>query len=138
MATAVRRADGRIVVRKEQYRSLAERYSWVKLPILRGAVGLIEMLAVGISTLNFSAEIAMEDAEVPPSPKPKRAGNWTSYEFPVQALGTLFEIVWKIHFTISNGITIKPYPFLTKAKRNLSSEDLRRMSSSPLVPSKRK
>lgn len=69
VATAVRRADGRIVIRKEKFRPLAERYAWVKLPIVRGAVGLIEMLAVGISTLNFSAEIAMEE-EAPASKRP--------------------------------------------------------------------
>lgn len=74
VATAVRRADGSIVLRKERFKSLSERYAWVKLPILRGAVGLIEMLAVGISTLNFSAEIAMEDEAAPTEPKPKRAG----------------------------------------------------------------
>ncbi|MDD8019281.1 MAG: DUF1385 domain-containing protein, partial [Bacteroidota bacterium] len=32
-------------------------------PILRGAVGLLEMMFVGIRTLNYSAEIAMEDEE---------------------------------------------------------------------------
>ncbi len=32
-----------------------------KLPVLRGAVGLVEMLVVGIRTLNFSAEVAMTE-----------------------------------------------------------------------------
>lgn len=63
VATAVRRADGQIVVRKEQHRSLADRYPAVKLPVMRGAVGLIEMVVIGMRTLNFSAEIAMQDAK---------------------------------------------------------------------------
>jgi uncharacterized protein YqhQ len=63
VATAVRRADGSIQVRKESYLPLAERHSWLKLPILRGAVGLVEMLGVGIRALNFSAEVAMLDAQ---------------------------------------------------------------------------
>lgn len=63
VATAVRRADGRITVRKESYAPLAERHPWIGLPVLRGAVGLIEMLAIGIRALNYSAEAAMEDAE---------------------------------------------------------------------------
>jgi len=62
VATAVRRADGSITVRQEPHRSLTERYHWLKLPILRGAVGLIEMMVIGIRTLNASAELAMEDA----------------------------------------------------------------------------
>jgi uncharacterized protein YqhQ len=63
VATAVRRANGDIVVKKEPYVSLAERYSALKLPILRGAVGLIEMLVIGTRTLNFSAAIAMKDVQ---------------------------------------------------------------------------
>jgi uncharacterized protein YqhQ len=61
IATAVRRANGEIQVRTRQYISLAEKYPLFKLPILRGAVGLLEMMFVGIETLNFSAEAAMED-----------------------------------------------------------------------------
>ncbi len=63
VATAVRRANGEIVVKKEPQVSLAEKYSVFALPILRGAVGLIEMMVIGIRTLNFSAEVAMHDVE---------------------------------------------------------------------------
>jgi len=63
IATAVRRADGSIVVQKREYRSLAQRYPVFKLPVLRGAVGLIEMLFIGIETLNFSGEVAMLDLQ---------------------------------------------------------------------------
>jgi uncharacterized protein YqhQ len=63
IATAVRKADGSIVVKAEAHVSLAQRYPLLKLPILRGAVGLVEMLFIGIRTLNFSAEVAMLDAE---------------------------------------------------------------------------
>ena len=61
VATAVRRANGEIVVKKEPHVSIAEQYPVFKLPILRGAVGLIEMLIIGMRTLNFSAEVAMQD-----------------------------------------------------------------------------
>lgn len=63
VATAVRRANGEIVVKKEAQTSLAEKYPIFKAPILRGAVGLIEMMVIGIRTLNFSAEVAMQDDE---------------------------------------------------------------------------
>jgi uncharacterized protein YqhQ len=62
VATAVRRANGEIVVKKEPQLTLSERYPIFKLPILRGAVGLIEMMVIGVRTLNFSAEVAMQDA----------------------------------------------------------------------------
>lgn len=60
VATAVRRPDGSIAVRKEPYLSLAEKRKFFRLPVLRGAVGLIEMLIVGLRALNFSAEAALE------------------------------------------------------------------------------
>jgi uncharacterized protein YqhQ len=59
IATAVRRADGTIAVKKDPFVSLGERYALVKLPLIRGAVGILEMLTVGIRTLNYSAEVAM-------------------------------------------------------------------------------
>ena len=63
VATAVRRANGQIIVQYQSYKSVTEKYTWLNVPILRGAVGLIDMMYLGIKTLNFSAEIAMLDAE---------------------------------------------------------------------------
>lgn len=59
VATAVRKPDGSIAVRKEKYISLAEKNRVFRLPVLRGAVGLIEMLVIGLRSLNFSAEAAL-------------------------------------------------------------------------------
>jgi uncharacterized protein YqhQ len=61
IATAVRRANGEIVVKKQPFTSVIEKYPRLNVPIIRGAVGLIEMMYIGISTLNYSAEIAMQD-----------------------------------------------------------------------------
>jgi uncharacterized protein YqhQ len=63
IATAVRRSNGELIVRKRDYKSLGERSKLFKLPILRGAAGLVEMMFVGIETLNFSAEVAMHDLD---------------------------------------------------------------------------
>ena len=63
VATAVRRHNGSIAVRKESYISFGEKIKISKIPILRGAVGLIDMMYLGIKTLNFSAEVAMRDVE---------------------------------------------------------------------------
>ncbi|HLB01142.1 MAG TPA: DUF1385 domain-containing protein [Bacteroidota bacterium] len=84
IATAVRRAGGEIVVKWKNYTSLSEKHGFFKLPIVRGAVGLVEMMFIGIETLNFSAEVAMHDIEQkekPPGngapPKPvKKKSNW--------------------------------------------------------------
>ena len=65
VATAVRRPDGSIAVWKEPYITLSEKRKFFRLPVLRGAVGLIEMLIVGLRALNFSADAALGSEETP-------------------------------------------------------------------------
>lgn len=74
VVTAVRRADGTIAVEKKPFRALAARIPPLRLPILRGAIGLVESLYIGVGSLMYSAEAAMEGeedasgAERPPEP----------------------------------------------------------------------
>jgi uncharacterized protein YqhQ len=63
VATAVRRANGQVIVQHQQYKSVTEKHTWLNIPVVRGAIGLIDMMYLGIKTLNFSAEIAMLDVE---------------------------------------------------------------------------
>jgi len=63
VATAVRVPNGEILVKTEPYTSLTHRRKALSLPIVRGAISFVEMLILGIRTLNFSAEVAMEEAE---------------------------------------------------------------------------
>ncbi len=63
VATAVRIPDGRILVKTEDYKSLTARYKPLRLPIVRGAVTFVEMLVLGIKTLNFSADVAIKELE---------------------------------------------------------------------------
>ncbi|MFL6235597.1 MAG: DUF1385 domain-containing protein [Thermoanaerobaculia bacterium] len=64
---AVRRPDGSIAFQRGKVASLARRYPFLKLPILRGVAVLFQSLALGIRALNFSAEQAMAE------PKPEEA-----------------------------------------------------------------
>ncbi len=61
IAVAVRRGK-RIIVKKQRIKSITERKPW-KYPIIRGAVGLFETIAVGMKTLNWSANIAAGEEE---------------------------------------------------------------------------
>jgi uncharacterized protein YqhQ len=63
VATAVRCADGEIVIRKDPFISLTDTSRLCKLPVVRGAVGLVEMLLLGIRMLNFSAEVALRSTD---------------------------------------------------------------------------
>jgi uncharacterized protein YqhQ len=60
---AVRRPDGSIAFQRGKVTSLARRYPFLKLPVLRGVAVLFQSLALGIRSLNFSAEQAMPEAE---------------------------------------------------------------------------
>ena len=63
LAVAVRRANGEIICKESAWRSLWERFRFLRWPFLRGAVVLLESLVNGISALNFSAKVAMADEE---------------------------------------------------------------------------
>jgi uncharacterized protein YqhQ len=58
---AVRKSDGQIVIKKQPYIALTERFRFLKIPVIRGAVVLIESLYLGIKALTFSAEEAMDE-----------------------------------------------------------------------------
>lgn len=63
IATAVRRANGTIEVKAQEYESLIQRKKILNIPIVRGAITLIEVMILGIKTLQWSADKAIEDEE---------------------------------------------------------------------------
>jgi uncharacterized protein YqhQ len=63
VATAVRTPSGEILIKTEPFIPLARRYKILNTPVVRGAVAFVEMLFLGIRTLNFSAEVAIQEAE---------------------------------------------------------------------------
>ena len=63
ISTAVRKQSGEILVKNEDYISLTKRKKALNLPIVRGMISLVEMLIIGIKTLNYSANVAMEELE---------------------------------------------------------------------------
>jgi uncharacterized protein YqhQ len=58
ISTSVRLSDGQIVTKTEEYISLTKKYKSLGKPIIRGILSFFEMLALGIKTLNYSAEMA--------------------------------------------------------------------------------
>lgn len=60
VAMAVRREKGDIFVQKAHFKSLGERYPFLKWPLLRGAVIFAEALVLGYRFLSLSAEQALE------------------------------------------------------------------------------
>jgi uncharacterized protein YqhQ len=56
-----RAPDGQIQVKTREYVSVSRRFPILSLPILRGAVVLVESLRIGVEALAFSAEVAVEE-----------------------------------------------------------------------------
>ncbi|MBP7460525.1 MAG: DUF1385 domain-containing protein [Candidatus Delongbacteria bacterium] len=63
IATAIRRKDKSVEVKRQPFISYTKRHRWAGLPLIRGFVSLIEMMRIGIGTLTFSAQRAMLDDE---------------------------------------------------------------------------
>ena len=61
LAIAVRRPNGEVAVKEDVWRSLSQRFKFLKWPLIRGSVVLIETLINGLQALSFSANQALEE-----------------------------------------------------------------------------
>jgi uncharacterized protein YqhQ len=64
-AIAVRRPSGGIARAAYPLEKLGSRHRWLRLPVIRGVVAMYESLSLGIKALGISANIGLEDANVP-------------------------------------------------------------------------
>jgi len=62
-AVAVRRADGSLEIKREGVRRLSDLWKPLSWPVIRGFAVLVQSLALGIRTLNFSFNVASADLE---------------------------------------------------------------------------
>ena len=72
IVTAVRTPDRGILVREEEHIPWSRRLRLFGVPVVRGAVSFFEMAIIGVRTLNFSAEMAMQ-AEARQQGEPEQA-----------------------------------------------------------------
>ncbi|PYQ32537.1 MAG: hypothetical protein DMF57_12750, partial [Acidobacteria bacterium] len=54
-SVAVRQPNGGVAIRKDRLVSIAKKYPFLKFPVIRGSVVLIQSLILGIRALNYSA-----------------------------------------------------------------------------------
>lgn len=62
-AVSVRKPDGKIQVKVENYKSWKDRYKAANIPVIRGVVSFVESLVMGMKTLNYSAEFWEEEEQ---------------------------------------------------------------------------
>ncbi len=72
-AVAVRRPDGEIVVKKDEYRGVAGFKPLTKIPFIRGVFNFIDSMVLGIQTLTYSAEFYEDEEEGKKEDTAKRA-----------------------------------------------------------------
>ncbi len=82
---ALRRADGGILVRKVPYTAITKRNRWLDIPIVRGAIVLVESLYLGIKGLTFSADQAMDEKETEATSQADGEREWK---------GKTFNVLW--------------------------------------------
>ncbi|MBR6321738.1 MAG: DUF1385 domain-containing protein [Lachnospiraceae bacterium] len=57
-AVAVRKPDGEIEIKKDRHESFSDKHKWAKWPFIRGIFAFVDSLALGMSTLSWSASFA--------------------------------------------------------------------------------
>ena len=65
-SVAVRQPDGGVAIRKDALTSVTAKYPFLKIPVLRGSVVLIQSLILGIRALNYSASVSSEGKDGEP------------------------------------------------------------------------
>ena len=98
IATAVRTAQGEIVVKKKGYTSYTKKNKFLGLPIIRGFISLIESLVIGVQTLNYSASFFEEEGE------PSKMDKWLEKIFKEKSNDVIIGISLAISLIISIGL----------------------------------
>lgn len=101
-AVAVRKPDGNIEIKKEEYKGIAGKSPVCKWPLVRGVVSFIDSLILGMSTLTYSSSFyEEEDSEskgtgTEPKKESKLAGVITILISIALAVGIFVVIPWLI------------------------------------------
>ena len=107
-ATAVRRPDQEIEIKKDTYVSLSEKYKIFKLPIFRGILAFVESMMIGMKTLTFSSSFYEEDTE------PSKFEKAVQKLFGEKAERVISSIVMMISIVLAIGIFIVLPTFISQ------------------------
>lgn len=100
VALAVRRADGIIATRYDNWTTKAQKGTFWGLPIIRGVVTFIESLTTGMNTLTESAKLAGEDIEE----EPTKFEKWLSEKLGKSVEGVVIGIAVILAVALSVGL----------------------------------
>jgi uncharacterized protein YqhQ len=81
-SVAVRQPNGNVAIKKDKLVSITKKYPFLKFPVIRGSVVLIQSLILGIRALNYSASVVSENEQ-----GEQEMSNWAVATSMVTALG---------------------------------------------------
>ncbi|MDD3747313.1 MAG: DUF1385 domain-containing protein [Anaerostipes sp.] len=120
-AVSVRRPDGKIETKTEEYVSVSERHKILGFPLLRGVVNFVESMVIGMKTLNYSAEF-FEDEEMETTSK---FDQWLERTFSGKGEKFLMGLIVVISLCISVGLfMILPYLISSFFEKMISSHSV--------------
>ena len=105
-AVAVRKSDGNVDVQVVEYRNVLTRNWFTKLPFVRGVVNFIDSMMLGIKSLNYSADLTMDDEDEEPS----RLEKWLKKHFGEKANDIILTITMVFAVVFAIGLfMVHPY-----------------------------
>ncbi|MDO5724845.1 MAG: DUF1385 domain-containing protein [Tissierellia bacterium] len=91
LSIAVRDKNGEIILKNTPFEPITKKYKILGLPIIRGAVALIEALTIGIDALMYSAEFIDDEEESEQTDS--KWGNFLTILFSIAIAIVLFMII---------------------------------------------
>ena len=88
-AVAVRKPNGEIVVKKDNYTMLQEKYKILSLPFIRGIFAMVDSLILGTKTLEYSASFFDEEEEQSES----KIDKWLNEHLNEKTMGIVMGII---------------------------------------------
>lgn len=120
-AIAIRKPDGEIIVDKKP---LPKKNIWLKIPVVRGAVGFFRQMVIGIKALMYSAEFVEVEEEV--NQKPSKIENFLTGIFGEK----IQEALIYISVILSIGFSVGLFILLPNLLASLMNFDKHTMSGS--------
>ena len=94
-AVAVRKTDGEIVVKTEEYVGITEKYKILGLPFIRGIFAMVDSLILGVKTLEYSASFFDDEESTEPEGK---IDKWLNEHLNEKTMGVVMGIITVISF----------------------------------------
>ncbi|MCX5905774.1 MAG: DUF1385 domain-containing protein [Deltaproteobacteria bacterium] len=118
LAIVVRKPNGEVAVKEDVWRSLSQRLSFLRWPLIRGSVVFVETLINGLQALSFSANQALAEEKVPGKKEEKlTSAALASIMVAAFGIGILFFVVLPHYLTgfigqwLGSGLGVESFLF---------------------------